>query len=383
MKISANTAMKLIKSLSSTLTNQIGIIDLNGMIVAHTNQQLIGSYSQTALSLYTSAKSMAIISESEKNSIDIPGVYSVISINQKPYGTLLVQYGPQSLDDLLPICELVKQICTHTIIEAMSSNYYNIKNYDRNLFLSDWLKGYYQDNRSNFSRDAREYGIKPEAGSTAAILRIYHIAFNRTLFYDVFDHLTESGCFVVADDNDFNIIFNSTDSSVLNTQVEQISEYLNTRAPNHLLTIGSPQRNCSKLRESYLIAKRMQNLYYGKENGTLFYADCILDLCFEEVPQHYKEAFVHNVFKNCAHKDISAYCAFINTYIESNGSLKLIAEKLFTYTNTVQYRIERLKQKTGLDLRNYSDAFQLYMAAFWSNQTLGLSLTSHSMQTLN
>jgi carbohydrate diacid regulator len=117
------------------------------------------------------------------------------------------------------------------------------------------------------------------------------------------------------------------------------------------------------------MAKIMQAAYYGKRANTLFYSDCIFELCLGEVPQHYKEAILSSIFGACSPKDISDYCAFINTYIESNGSLKLIAEKLFTHTNTVQYRIERLRQKTGLDLRSYPDAFQLYAASLWAGRS--------------
>lgn len=370
MKISTNTAMKLVESLGRIVNNSLGIIDLNGMFLAHSNQRLTGSYSHAAIKLLDEGKMMSYVPESSQNSLELPGIYLAITVNRQVCGVLLVQYGTQSFDELLQTAELIRRICAHTIIESVSTNYYNIRDYDKKIFLADWLKGIYSDDRPGFSKRASEYGIKTEAGCTAAILKIYHIAFNRTLYFDVFDTLVNLGYYVVADENDFILIFNTMDRVLIKSHIERIAEYLTDKSPNHLLAVGSPQRNCSRLRASYDIAKLMQTLYFGKKTGTLFYDNCILDICLSEVPQAYKDSFLSRVFANCAQKDIADYCSFIYTYIESNGSLKEMSEKLFAHKNTIQYRIERIKSKTGLDLRVYFDAFQLYIAAVWASQTL-------------
>lgn len=49
-------------------------------------------------------------------------------------------------------------------------------------------------------------------------------------------------------------------------------------------------------------------------------------------------------------------------YYECGGNMDRAAEKMFTHKNTVKYRLNRLQEKTGLDLKKPDDNFQLYMA---------------------
>lgn len=49
-------------------------------------------------------------------------------------------------------------------------------------------------------------------------------------------------------------------------------------------------------------------------------------------------------------------------YYECGGNIDKAAEKMFTHKNTVKYRLNRLQEKTGLDLKRPDDNFQLYMA---------------------
>ncbi|MCI8453243.1 MAG: PucR family transcriptional regulator [Lachnospiraceae bacterium] len=49
-------------------------------------------------------------------------------------------------------------------------------------------------------------------------------------------------------------------------------------------------------------------------------------------------------------------------YYECGGSLDRTAERMFSHKNTVKYRLNRLQEKTGLDLKKPDDSFRLYLA---------------------
>ena len=42
--------------------------------------------------------------------------------------------------------------------------------------------------------------------------------------------------------------------------------------------------------------------------------------------------------------------------------LELVAERMHTHRNTIKYRLHRLQELTGLDLKNPKDNFKLYLA---------------------
>ena len=53
----------------------------------------------------------------------------------------------------------------------------------------------------------------------------------------------------------------------------------------------------------------------------------------------------------------------IQLYFQEDGDLNRCARRSFVHRNTVQYHIDRLKKKTGYDLRIPKDSLLLYLAA--------------------
>jgi hypothetical protein len=51
----------------------------------------------------------------------------------------------------------------------------------------------------------------------------------------------------------------------------------------------------------------------------------------------------------------------IKTYIECNSNATLAAKKLYIHRNSLQYRIDKFMDKTGLDIRNFPHALAAYM----------------------
>ncbi|WP_026692635.1 PucR family transcriptional regulator [Peribacillus kribbensis] len=51
----------------------------------------------------------------------------------------------------------------------------------------------------------------------------------------------------------------------------------------------------------------------------------------------------------------------IKTYIECSSNASLAAKKLFMHRNSLQYRIDKFIEKTGLDIRTFEDALTVYL----------------------
>jgi DNA-binding PucR family transcriptional regulator len=52
----------------------------------------------------------------------------------------------------------------------------------------------------------------------------------------------------------------------------------------------------------------------------------------------------------------------IKTYIETNSNASLAAKKLFIHRNSLQYRIDKFIEKTGLDIKSFQHAMVAYLA---------------------
>jgi sugar diacid utilization regulator len=50
-------------------------------------------------------------------------------------------------------------------------------------------------------------------------------------------------------------------------------------------------------------------------------------------------------------------------YVESDLNVKLAGRRLHMHTNTARYRLGRIAERTGLDMRSFEDVTTLYVAA--------------------
>ena len=52
----------------------------------------------------------------------------------------------------------------------------------------------------------------------------------------------------------------------------------------------------------------------------------------------------------------------VNAFLDNNFNVSETARKLYIHRNTLGYRIEKLKQSTGLDVREFNDALTFRIA---------------------
>jgi carbohydrate diacid regulator len=56
------------------------------------------------------------------------------------------------------------------------------------------------------------------------------------------------------------------------------------------------------------------------------------------------------------------FVQLLEAWFAAEGSLHIVAQSLFIHKNTIQYRLKRIAEITGLDVRRPSQAPALYLA---------------------
>lgn len=63
-------------------------------------------------------------------------------------------------------------------------------------------------------------------------------------------------------------------------------------------------------------------------------------------------------------ENATQYTHLLRTYLENNGSLQLVSEKLYIHRNTVTNQLNKIESITGFDPLNLEDRVQLYMGFY-------------------
>jgi len=68
------------------------------------------------------------------------------------------------------------------------------------------------------------------------------------------------------------------------------------------------------------------------------------------------------VFGTCQPEEVEELMQTIRLYFDHDGDLKVCAQAAFIHRNTFQYRMDRVRKKTGYDLKRPKEALLLYLA---------------------
>lgn len=93
-----------------------------------------------------------------------------------------------------------------------------------------------------------------------------------------------------------------------------------------------------------------------------FFEDLDIGRLITSINQEELYEFSFRILKNIPTKDLISDKILINLYSKYNGSITKIADELFLHKNTIQYRLNRIKELTGYDPRAIKDFIVLWLA---------------------
>ena len=106
----------------------------------------------------------------------------------------------------------------------------------------------------------------------------------------------------------------------------------------------------------------------GTGGRVLLYDQVSLEYLAESIPRALLRDLEVTTFAECTAEETRDFKALLRIYFAQDGDLRRCAEALYLHRNTVQYRLDRIRDKTGYDFRKPRDAFLLYLASQNANE---------------
>jgi carbohydrate diacid regulator len=93
------------------------------------------------------------------------------------------------------------------------------------------------------------------------------------------------------------------------------------------------------------------------------YSTLDLEMIIENIGNDVRKDYVQKVIGGLSEEEIK----LLTVYFKNNFSLNKSAEELYIHKNTLQYRLHKIAEKTGLDPRDYHHSVKLYLALLLRN----------------
>ena len=374
MQISKRNASMIVKEISSIIGERVNMMNQEGIIIASTDPTRIGTFHAASKKIINEKLDEIVIHEENEYEGSRPGINLPIVFNGEIMGTIGVT---GSSKEVVKYGQIIKKM---TEILIRDHYYHEQKEIDKNIhnrFIEEWICGDIKNvnpamvDRGNslgiditllrrimiFSpiihkdmenKQDQEYEQRLINGTEAIISQILAEDKNNILL-----KTTKNVICAVTGMKDKDVMYMA---NRIKTVVE--SQYEATLA----IGIDSPIDNYMLIHNAYGKAqKALQACIRSQSKDIRFYNTINMEIFSGEIPDLIKLEYIRRIFRGYSAEEISQWIRILEVFFEEDGSITKTAERLFIHKNTLQYKLNKLKERTGYDTRSirYSSLFYI------------------------
>lgn len=185
----------------------------------------------------------------------------------------------------------------------------------------------------------------------------------------------QTGDYVTAVDENNVILIKSMDAdasgkeleSIAETIVDMVSAEAMTSVRVSLGTLVHELKDVSKSYKEAKMAMEVGKIFYAEKSVAAYHSLGIGRLIYQ-LPVNLCKIFIEEIFGDNVPEELDDETLnTLNRFFENNLNVSETARQLYVHRNTLVYRIERIQESTGLNLRNFDDALTFKIALMVTN----------------
>ena len=370
MNISKSSAQQIVEEIGKLVKQNINLMDETGHIIASNDPARIGNFHEGAYQIITRHLDELYITPELERTLPLvrKGINLPIEVDGEVMGVIGIT---GDYDEVIKYGQIVKKMAEILIRERLSMDAQRLDLRVRSRFLEDWILSDGLSNYQALSERGYAIGIDIHIPRRCVVVSVCHLEFyTNTLEGQQFIDRLESAV------NDFmgqyrgSIILRNAARQILllpkrtTRELVELCRALSKTIEDKFgvrLSIGI-DGTAENIHAAYLQANRAWRVAPHSTDNIVCYASLNAELILDDVPQKTKAEYLRKTFPGSTVSQIREEIALLEAYFAAEGSLAAAAETMYIHKNTLQYRLKRLADITGLDVRKPSNAPALYLA---------------------
>ena len=185
----------------------------------------------------------------------------------------------------------------------------------------------------------------------------------------------QAGDYVTAVDENNVILIKNVEAEVSGKELEGVAEtivdmvsaeaMINVRVS--LGTLVGELKDISKSYKEAKMAMEVGKIFYAEKSVAAYHSLGIGRLIYQ-LPANLCKIFIEEIFGDNVPSELDDETLnTLNKFFENNLNVSETARQLYVHRNTLVYRIERIQESTGLNLRTFDDALTFKIAMMVAN----------------
>ncbi len=366
LKLSRQGAQSIVEEVGAVVGQNINMMDRRGYVIASTDETRIGSLHEGARKLIGEHLPELYVEAEHATSTSRPGLNLPITHGGSIVGVIGITglYG-----EVVGYGQVVKKMVEILIRENAEQDERRMGQRVLNRFLEDWVIG----SGLMQPRILEERGFA--LGIDIAVPRRVMVASARELEeyastasgQKLLEQVEREAASLAGRGS---LVLRSGGRQIIlvkkcpDRQMEQLAGRIRTavfKKFNIRMVVGIDGR-AEDIHVAYGQANKAWRSAGLAKKDILAYDSVTLELFTEDLGDGVKAEYIHKLFKKCGYEELCQWMGLLEAYFESEGSLKAASEKLHVHKNTLTYRLKRLEELTGYDVRLVSQSTVFYMA---------------------
>lgn len=350
--IKDTVAMQIVIAISQVVEKDINFINKEGIIIASTNEKRIGTFHEIGYKVVKSKETMMIdkddVFEGTRKGINYP-----IIIDQQVIGVIGITGEPKKLMKYGFLASKITEIFIKE--DQLMATYESRKKLIQHMM----NKCIYEKDIVQFEEMLNKLNIKASTLYHCVVIEIKKknvdiISIENRLLHIMDQYHIEF--YMYHYPKRFIIFLGATRfkdfERLLQEKQDDFKELLNCG-------IGD-KYPIKEMKTSY--EEAMIALKYALHHEQVYKSCESLDIeiLLEQVPHGAKEKYMKKILQSLTKEEID----LLQVYYKCQMSLKDVAEQLYIHKNTVQYRLDKITEKVGLNPRVFEESIRLYLALY-------------------
>lgn len=352
--ISRKTAQQIVDTVKEICGYNINFINSSGIIIASTDPARIGTFHEGGKHVIRTGEPLEVFENDAFHGTQ-KGLNLPVLHNGSPAAVIGISGSPEEVRPYARLAErITRLILREQELNAASQN----MNEKKNFLIQSLVNGNPAD-PDYLLRLMDEFHMDPHTPKRIAVIHV--LTGNSSNYISTMEPKIRRLCAQIPGclsccryPDDFLLL---ADARAMDVGLEQLRTFACSENENIHIGIGRSV-DIWQADASFSTAQMALNSLRGTENSFARFDDLTLELLLGSVSSETRREYLQKTVAALKPDDLS----LLELYFSQDCSLSKTAEKLFLHKNTLQYRLNHIHHKCGLDPRTFRDAVVLYLA---------------------
>ena len=370
MHLSYLSAQQIVQEISAIVGQHVNIMDSDGVIIASTDPSRIGHVHEGAKRIIDEDLPELYISLEMETATTRNGLNLPLTINGRVVGVVGIT---GRYDQVVSYGQIVKKMTEILLREGYEQDERRLDQRVLNRFLEDWIIGDGLVRASALAERGMRLGIDialPRRVMIASVKDSAHYintSHGQKLIENVEKTVAsqarrEGGIILRNAGRQLLLVASRTDIGIRNFALNLQKQVQGRFGISLCIGVDG---HAEDLHKAYIKAQKAWRSAMYSADGIALYDQLCLGIFVEDVSKQSKREYLHKVFSGCSYEEIRYWVGILNVYFSAEGSVSRAAQQLYMHKNTFQYKLRKLEELTGYDVRLPSQATILYMSSIF------------------